>query len=96
MYGVRRGSDLEVHHLIEQRFARRVLGLKPGDVPAVVLDRTFHHEVTAQLFTELPTRGAYSAQEIWSAYQRVYGDALEHWDWLEAIWPYFERLGVQR
>lgn len=40
--GVRRGSDLEVHHLIEQRFARDVLGLDPGDVPAVVLDRTFH------------------------------------------------------
>lgn len=48
--GARQGTGLDVHHLIEQRFARDVLGLDPNDMPAVVLDRTFHQqEVTAQL-----------------------------------------------
>ena len=97
--GVRRGADLDVHHLIERRFATQ-LGLDPGDIPAVVLDRAYHQqEVTARLFSSelgLPTRGSYNAQQIWDAYKRIYGDALQHQDWLEDIWPYFERLGVQR
>jgi len=86
-----------VHHLIEQRFAER-LGLREGDIPAVVLDRTFHQqEVTARLFSRnfLPTIRKYEPQDIWNAYRRLYGD-LGHPEWLEAIWPYFERLGVQR
>ena len=65
-----------------------------------MLDRSFHQqEVTAQLFSGklgLPTRGSYSLQEIWDAYVRVYGGELHRQDWLDAIWPYFERLGVQR
>ena len=97
LQGVRKEAGLEVHHLIEQRFAKRVFGLKPGDVPAVVLDRTFHQqEVTARLFSKLPTNHAkFEPQEIWNVYKDVYG-ALGHEDWLEAIWPYFARLGVQR
>ena len=96
---VRKEAGLEVHHLIEQRFAKRVFGLKPADVPAVVLDREFHWQVTGALFSSelgLPTRSSYNAQQIWNAYKRVYGDTLQRYDWLEAIWPYFERLGVQR
>jgi len=98
LQGVRKEAGLEVHHLIEQRFAKRVFGLKPADVPAVVLDRTFHQqEVTARLFQALPTnKSNYTAQEIWNAYTAVYGRDLKRQDWLEAIWPYFERLGVRR
>jgi len=97
LQGVRKEAGLEVHHLIEQRFAKRVFGLKPADVPAVVLDRTFHQqEVTARLFQELPTGGSYNAQQIWEAYVKVYGEKLHRQDWLDAIWPYFERLGVKR
>ncbi len=93
--GVRRGADLEVHHLIERRFAD-LLGLNKGDIPAVVLDRIFHQqEVTAQLFKLLPTGGKYEPQDIWNAYRKLYGD-LGHPEWLDAIWPYFERWGVQR
>lgn len=68
----------------------------------MVLDRALHQqEVTARLFRELPTypKRAYTAQDIWNAYVRVYGSGpggLNRLDWLEAIWPYFERLGVQR
>jgi len=90
-------AGLEAHHLIEQRFAKRVFGLKPADVPAVVLEREFHQkEVTARLFSRLPTnRAKFEPQEIWNVYKDVYG-ALGHEDWLEAIWPYFAGLGVQR
>jgi len=99
LQGVRKEAGLEVHHLIERRFAER-LGLRESEIPAVVLDRTFHQqEVTARLFRELPTGGSYSAQQIWEAYKRVYGSGsggLNRPEWLEAIWPYFERLGVKR
>ena len=97
LQGVRKEAGLEVHHLIERRFAER-LGLKESEVPAVVLDRTFHQqEVTARLFQALPTnKSNYTAQEIWNAYTAVYGRDLKRQDWLEAIWPYFERLGVRR
>jgi hypothetical protein len=92
--GVRQGAGLDVHHLIERRFAER-LGLRESEIPAVVLDRTFHQqEVTARLFSRLPTnRANFEPQEIWNVYKDVYG---AHEDWLEAIWPYFARLGVQR
>ena len=100
LHGIRKEAGLDVHHLIEQRFAEEVLGIDPKDVPAVVLDRTFHQqEVTARLFRELPTypRRAFTPQEIWNAYSTVYGSGgLNRLDWLEAIWPYFERLGVVR
>ena len=100
LQGVRKEAGLEVHHLIERRFAERVFGLDPDDVPAVVLDRTFHQqEVTARLFRELPTGRSYNAQQIWEAYKRVYGSGpggLNRPEWLEAIWSYFERLGVKR
>ncbi len=88
----------EVHHLIEQRFAKR-FGVEPSDLPAIRLDKTFHRqEVTARLFRKdyLPTGRSYTTQEIWNAYRKVYGEELHRQDWLEAIWPYFERLGVQR
>jgi len=100
--GVRREAGLEVHHLIERRFARQ-FGWDPDEIPAVVLDRTFHQqEVTARLFSEelgLPTGSSYSAQQVWDTYVRVYGTGpggLNRPDWLEAIWPYFEQLGVRR
>ncbi len=85
-----------MHHLIERRFATQP-GLAPGDIPAVVLDRAFHQqEVTARLFSVLPTNRSYELQDIWRAYVRVYGEDLNRWDWLETIWPYLERLGVHR
>jgi RHS repeat-associated protein len=97
LQGVRQEAGLEVHHLIERRFAER-LGLRESEIPAVVLDREFHQqEVTARLFQALPTnKSNYTAQEIWNAYTAVYGRDLKRQDWLEAIWPYFERLGVKR
>lgn len=95
--GLRQEAGLDVHHLIERRFAER-LGLRESEIPAVVLDRTFHQqEVTARLFQALPTnKSNYTVQDIWDAYVAVYGRDLKRQDWLEAIWPYFERLGARR
>ncbi|MBC7264512.1 MAG: hypothetical protein H5T64_09205 [Chloroflexi bacterium] len=72
--------------------------MAPDDILSVRLDKIFHQqEVTARLFHELPTypSRAFSPQVIWNAYTRVYGRQLGRWDWLEAIWPYFERWGVR-
>ncbi len=95
--GILKEANLQVHHLIEQRFATQ-LGLNPDDIPAVVLDRNFHpHQVTARLFSTkfLPTGQGYELQKIWNAYRELY-EELGHPEWLDAIWPYFERWGVQR
>jgi len=88
------GASFEPKILIEQRFAKRVFVVDPGDIPAVVLDRGFHQRLTGMLFRKnlgLPPGGSYSIQEIWEAYQRVYGEKLGRWDWLKAIQSYFER-----
>jgi len=47
------------------------------------------------LFSALPTypKRSFSLQEIWNAYVEVYGE-FGHQDWLNAIRPYFESLGV--
>jgi hypothetical protein len=87
----------EVHHLIEQRFADK-FDVKPGDLPAIRLDKTFHQqEVTGRLFRgeNLPTYPPqeFSLQRIWNTYKRVYGEKLGRQDWLEAIWPYYEKTG---
>jgi hypothetical protein len=43
--GVRQKAGLEVHHLIEQRFAEK-LGLDPANIPSVVLTREEHRVFT--------------------------------------------------
>ena len=92
---VRKDAGLEVHHLIAKRFAEDVFGLDPDDVPAVVLDREFHWQVTGALFSKLPTGRTYDPQTIWNKYVEAYTE-LGHTDWLEAIWPYFAKKGVKR
>jgi len=91
------GASFEPKILTEQRFAKRVFGVDPGDIPAVVLDRGFHQRLTGKLFSTdfLPTGREYSAQQIWNAYKQLYGKELGRSDWLDAIWPYFKQLGVQ-
>lgn len=90
--------DTEVHHLIEHWFAD-MFRVKPGDLPAIRLDKTFHQqEVTSRLFSKgnLPTYPPrqFSLQDIWNAYKEVYGKGLGRQDWLDAIWPFFVEKGV--
>jgi aminoglycoside phosphotransferase (APT) family kinase protein len=88
------GASFEPKILTEQRFASTLGIIDKGEIPAVVLDRGFHQRLTGMLFRKnlgLPPGGSYSIQEIWEAYQRVYGRKLGRWDWLKAIRHYFER-----
>ena len=94
LQGVRKEAGLEVHHLIERRFAER-LGLRESEIPAVVLEREVHWQVTGKLFSKLPTRRTYDPQTIWNKYVEAYTE-FGHPDWLEVIWPYFAKMGVKR
>ena len=51
------GSNLEVHHLIEQRFAG-LLGVKKGDMPSVVLTKDEHRKFTNAWKEEIGYKGS--------------------------------------
>jgi hypothetical protein len=82
--GVRQGAGLEVHHLIEQRFAEK-LGLNPANIPSVVLTREEHRVFTnawrkaigyrddPNLITTVNATPAH----IWAAAQEVYANRPE-------------------
>jgi hypothetical protein len=82
--GVRQGAGLEVHHLIEQRFAKK-LGLDPANIPSVVLTREEHRVFTnawrnaigyENMNSEVRTATA-TLEDVWIAAQRVYQDYPE-------------------
>jgi RHS repeat-associated protein len=85
--GVREGAGLEVHHLIEERFAAG-LGLNTGDIPSVVLTKE-QHDVFTGLWQQaigydnwgvaLKTGNA-TRDDIWRAAQRIYADYPEYLD----------------
>ncbi len=83
---IAKGTGLEVHHLIEKRFAD-TLGLKADDILSVAIDQKTHDKIT-QLFREkikynsfwdflhpdrLTTSRA-TPQQIWEAIKEVYED----------------------
>jgi uncharacterized membrane protein (UPF0136 family) len=81
-------GEIQAHHILEVRHATR-WGLKADDVPAVILPKNVHDEVTLALRTKLPYLGAgrrYDKQEVWQAYQEVYRNYPE---WLSVIEKYF-------
>ena len=77
--GVRQGAGLEVHHLIEQRFAEK-LGLDPASIPSVVLTREKHRVFTnawrnaigyENMNSEVRTATA-TLEDVWIAAQGAY------------------------
>ncbi len=88
---------MERHYFIEKRFAD-VIGVKPGDIPADYLPRQEHRgpgSVTSELWRRLPYGRRYTPQEIWNAHKEVYMERGRY-DWVEAIWPYFQALEVMK
>ncbi len=88
---------MERHHIIEKRFADAI-GVKPEDIPADYLPPQEHRgpgSVTTELRRRLPYGRAYTPQEIWDAHKEVYMEKGRY-DWIEAIWPYFQALEVKR
>ena len=103
-------SYLEAHHILEQRFAEFLDIGSPDLIPSVPLlsrrsvappgfsgpvHRIDPDSVTLQMRALIPhgDEPLYSLTDVWVAHREVYR-ALGEDDWLEAIWPYFEELGV--
>jgi hypothetical protein len=83
-------GKIQAHHLLEKRFAELWDGLNPDEIPAVILPRKAHEDLTAKLFSRLPTNrtGEFTKAEVWAAYQEVYTEAGAA-QWLQHIEHYF-------
>lgn len=73
-----KGLGLEVHHLLEKRFAK-TLGLKADDILSIAIDKNTHQSITNAMRKALPydtlfTKHNYSEQEVWKATVDVYTD----------------------
>lgn len=81
---VRKGSRLEVHHLIEVRVAER-LGFDTAN-SSVVLDKDVHQGFTNKWLAEiarinsakLPRTNTATLDDVWEAAQRVYKNDPEY------------------
>jgi RHS repeat-associated protein len=79
------GSELEKHHLIEQRFAE-TLRVLADDIPAIALSKAEHLKYTARWREQIARKNMLDRglrtdtatdQKIWEAAQEVYDDAPE-------------------
>jgi len=79
--------DIQAHHILEVRHARR-MGIKnTDDIPAVVLTREEYAMITRLLQRQLKTKVHHDKQTI----RRVYQDVYKHRpEWLAAIEKYFQ------
>jgi hypothetical protein len=74
-----RGTGLQAHHIIEQRFATR-LGLDPGQMQSVALTLEEHQMFTNAWRSQIGYGVDYTlltADDIWFAAQQVYADYPE-------------------
>ena len=71
-----KGSGLEVHHIVEKRFARSISpNLKQSEMLSVALDPVEHRAFTNAWRTNLPYGKAdYGVNEIWVAAQKIYAN----------------------
>ena len=78
------GSGLEVHHLIEQSFAKQ-MGLKEGDMLSIVLTKEEHKSFTAAWREEIGYKGSLNSvntetatkDQVLSAAKKIYKDYPE-------------------
>ena len=71
-----KGLGLEVHHIVEKRFADS-LGVVKNSMPSIALTHDHHAVYTKAWRQNLPYGRTYSPTEIWSAAQRVYANDPE-------------------
>ena len=70
-----KGSGLEVHHIVEKRFAPSISpNLKQNDMLSIALDHGQHGIFTNKWRQKLPYGKTYSKESIWSAAQEIYAD----------------------
>lgn len=78
------GSNLEVHHLIEQRFAD-LLGVQKDDIPSVVLTKDEHRKFTNAWMGEIGRKGSNAKtttttatkEDVLNAAKKIYKDKPE-------------------
>lgn len=79
---IMKGTGLEVHHLVEKRFASK-LGLKENEMVSIAIDPKLHDKITAAMrkkigynfidrFKDAPTTSEATAQQVWNATKEVY------------------------
>ena len=86
-----KGSGLEVHHLIEKRFASK-LGLKEDDMPSIVLTKEEHKKFTAAWREEIAysnskngtTTTTATKEDILNAAKKIYKDYTEIFKTIES------------
>jgi RHS repeat-associated protein len=81
LQGVRESAGLEVHHLIEKRFAEG-LGLNADDFASIVLTEAQHQVLTNRWRERISYGSKATLDEIWEAAQYVYRD---HPELLDAV-----------
>jgi hypothetical protein len=80
-------NEIQAHHILEARHARR-LDLNPKDLPAVILPRAMHSEISKALQSKLRTgTGKHTNEDILRVYQEVYSD-FGHPEWVSRVEQY--------
>lgn len=86
------GSGLEVHHLIEQRFAN-TLGVDPNSIPSIVLTHEEHLKFTNAWSKQIGKNGSHSLittdsatpEDVVRAAKEIYADYPEILKALKAL-----------
>lgn len=69
------GLDLEVHHIVEKRFAKQLgFSKSGGKMPSIALSKAQHRIYTNMWRRELPYGSKYSNQQILRTAARIYAD----------------------
>ncbi|MBK9263932.1 MAG: hypothetical protein IPM54_29525 [Polyangiaceae bacterium] len=82
-------GEIEVHHILEQRWFKGDKKLFSGDtdlVPSVILDKAEHRRITTELNAWIRKNKPKTPEDLWKIYKAVYNDRPH---WLDAIKPYF-------
>ncbi len=77
------GQGLEVHHLIEKRFARTLGIQNTNDMLSVAIDKDFHKKITSEIRNAIGysneksktlTTATATPQDIWTVFVKIYED----------------------
>ncbi len=71
---VNKGNGLEVHHIVEKRFAKELNGINTNDMLSIALTHDEHVVFTRQWRKAIPYKTSYSIDDIWNAAQDIYAN----------------------
>lgn len=70
-----RGTGLEVHHIVEKRFAKDLDIENTGEMLSIALTKSEHRVYTNAWREQIPyATGRHSREEIWNAAKNIYAD----------------------